>query len=162
MTAELDTTRVVRAWLEEGVTHLPDRVLDAVLADVPTTPQRRHAGPVEAVSSRRSTWIRLLVAVMTLVLIAASLAVATGAVRLAPVPRPFDLGPLDAGRYVIDAPFPVRISLDLPDGWEGGDLGNDVAAIGLSKGGDAGAALTFTQVDAIYPDPCHWADRSIV
>ena len=58
MTAELDTTRVVRAWLEEGVTHLPDRVLDAVLADVPTTPQRRHAGPVEAVSSRRSTWIR--------------------------------------------------------------------------------------------------------
>ena len=44
MTAELDTTRVVRAWLEEGVTHLPDRVLDAVLADVPTTPQRpRHS-----------------------------------------------------------------------------------------------------------------------
>jgi hypothetical protein len=161
MTAELDTTRVVRAWLEEGVTHLPDRVLDAVLADVPTTPQRRRAGPVEAVSSRRWTWIRLLVAVMTLVLIAASLAVATGAVRLAPVPRPFDIGPLDAGRYVIDAPFPVRISLDLPDGWEGGDLGTDVAAFDLSGGGEAGAALTFTLVDAIYPDPCHWADRSI-
>ena len=27
MTAELDTTRVVRAWLEEGGTRLPDHVL---------------------------------------------------------------------------------------------------------------------------------------
>ena len=162
MTAELDTTSVVRAWLEEGVTRLPDRVLDAVLADVPTTSQRRRAGPVKGMTWRRSTWVRLLVALMTLVLIAASLALATGAVRLGPVPRPFDLGPLDAGRYVIDAPFPVRISLDLPDGWEGADFGSDVAAISLTDGGDAGAALTFTQVDAIYPDPCHWADQSIV
>ena len=31
-----------------------------------------------------------------------------------------------------------------------------------SRRSHAGAALTFTQVDAIYPDPCHWADRSIV
>jgi hypothetical protein len=42
MSTDRDTTRVVRSWLDEGVTRLPDRVLDAVLDQIPTTPQRRH------------------------------------------------------------------------------------------------------------------------
>lgn len=42
MSTEQETTRVVRSWLEEGVTRLPDRVLDAVIDQVPATPQRRH------------------------------------------------------------------------------------------------------------------------
>jgi hypothetical protein len=41
MSTDRETTRIVRSWLEEGVTRLPDRVLDAVLDQVPTTPQRR-------------------------------------------------------------------------------------------------------------------------
>ena len=41
MSAERDETRIVRSWLEEGVTVLPDRVLDAVLDQLPTTHQRR-------------------------------------------------------------------------------------------------------------------------
>ena len=44
MSAERDETRIVRSWLEEGVTVLPDRVLDAVLDQVPATPQRRAGG----------------------------------------------------------------------------------------------------------------------
>jgi hypothetical protein len=36
-----DTTRIVRSWLDEGATRLPDHVLDAVLDRVPATPQRR-------------------------------------------------------------------------------------------------------------------------
>jgi hypothetical protein len=42
MSTDRETTRVVRSWLDEGVTKLPDRVLDAVLDQVPATPQRRH------------------------------------------------------------------------------------------------------------------------
>ena len=42
MSTDRETTRVVRSWLEEGVTRLPDRVLDVVLDQVPTTPQRRR------------------------------------------------------------------------------------------------------------------------
>jgi len=162
MTAELDTTRVVRAWLEEGVTRLPDHVLDAVLADVPTTPQRRRISAIRGAASRRSTWVRLLVALMALAIIGASLALTTGTWRLAPAPRPFDLRPLDAGRYVIDDPFPVRISLDLPRGWAGNELTNDTASIVRSDAGEGGPALTFTLVEAVYPDPCHWADGSII
>lgn len=41
MSTDRDTTRIVRSWLDEGVTALPDRVLDAVLDQVPATPQRR-------------------------------------------------------------------------------------------------------------------------
>ncbi len=41
MRSERDTTRIVRSWLEGGSTAVPDRVLDAVLAELPSTPQRR-------------------------------------------------------------------------------------------------------------------------
>ena len=41
MTNDPDLARAVRSWLDEGADRLPDRVLDAVLASVPTTRQRR-------------------------------------------------------------------------------------------------------------------------
>jgi hypothetical protein len=41
VSTDRDVDRIVRSWLEEGVTALPDRVLDAVLDQVPTTSQRR-------------------------------------------------------------------------------------------------------------------------
>jgi hypothetical protein len=40
-----DVTSIVRSWLEEGVTTLPDRVLDTVLDQLPSTPQRRAWWP---------------------------------------------------------------------------------------------------------------------
>ena len=41
MSTDRETTRIVRSWLDDGVTRLPDRILDAVLDEVPATPQRR-------------------------------------------------------------------------------------------------------------------------
>jgi hypothetical protein len=41
MHSDRETTRIVQSWLDEGVTALPDRVLDAVLDQVPATQQRR-------------------------------------------------------------------------------------------------------------------------
>ena len=40
------TTRIVRLWLEDGATTLPDRVLERVLANLPATPQHRAYRPV--------------------------------------------------------------------------------------------------------------------
>jgi hypothetical protein len=45
MSTDRDVTRIVRSWLEEGATALPDRILDAVLDQVPATPQRRAWWP---------------------------------------------------------------------------------------------------------------------
>ena len=41
MSSDRELTRIVRSWMEEGVSALPDRVLDDVLAQLPVTPQRR-------------------------------------------------------------------------------------------------------------------------
>jgi hypothetical protein len=41
MSADRDVERIVRSWMDEGVTKLPDRVLDLVLNQIPATPQRR-------------------------------------------------------------------------------------------------------------------------
>jgi hypothetical protein len=41
MSSDRETTRIVRSWLDEGVTTLPDRILDQVLDQLPATPQRR-------------------------------------------------------------------------------------------------------------------------
>ncbi len=38
MSTERDVYRIVTSWLEEGVTVLPDRVLDAVIDQLPSTP----------------------------------------------------------------------------------------------------------------------------
>ena len=45
MTTDLDTTRIVRSWLEEGPTTLPEALLDDVLERLPTTPRRRALRP---------------------------------------------------------------------------------------------------------------------
>ena len=42
MSTDRDVTRIVRSWLEDGVTALPDRVLDTVLDQLPATKQRRR------------------------------------------------------------------------------------------------------------------------
>ena len=41
MNSERDATRIVQSWLEGGSTAIPDRVLDAVLAELPSRRQRR-------------------------------------------------------------------------------------------------------------------------
>lgn len=51
MSAERDANRIVRSWLEDGPTGLPDHIFDAVLADVPTTPQRRPMWPAWRIST---------------------------------------------------------------------------------------------------------------
>ena len=45
MSTDRDVTRIVRSWLEDGATALPDRVLDTVLDQLPATPQRRAWWP---------------------------------------------------------------------------------------------------------------------
>ncbi len=45
MSTDRELDRIVRSWLDEGVTVLPDRVLVAVLDRVHTTPQRRPWWP---------------------------------------------------------------------------------------------------------------------
>ena len=56
MSSDRDVTRIVRSWLDEGVTALPDRVLDSVLDQVPTTPQRRAWWPARRFLTLNATF----------------------------------------------------------------------------------------------------------
>jgi hypothetical protein len=162
MRSEQETTRIVRAWLEDGVTVLPDRVIDRVLDDVPATRQRRvwqaPVGPA-----------RVLVAAAVLVVMVVG-SVTFGqrigdAIRnsmpnpaarsLVPVPP----GPLDAGPYVIDAGFPVRIEFDVPEGWSKTSLGTDYAVLtshpdGVPERPPSGVMLGFYTVANVPAEPC--------
>jgi hypothetical protein len=69
MSTDRETTRVVRSWLEEGVTALPDRVLDAVLDQVPATPQRRSWWPAWR-SNDMHTYAKLLAAAAAVLVVA--------------------------------------------------------------------------------------------
>jgi hypothetical protein len=69
MSTDHEATRLVRSWLDEGVTALPDRVLDAVLDQVPATPQRRPWWPAWR-SNRMSRTTQLLIAAAAVLVVA--------------------------------------------------------------------------------------------
>jgi hypothetical protein len=68
MSTDRDTTRIVRSWLEEGATALPDRVLDAVLDRVPATPQRRSWWPSRRIAHMNP--VRIAIAAAAVVVVA--------------------------------------------------------------------------------------------
>ncbi|HET7181651.1 MAG TPA: hypothetical protein VFI15_05405 [Candidatus Limnocylindrales bacterium] len=103
MSTDHETSRIVRSWLDEGVTKLPDRVLDAVLDQVPTTPQRRSGWSTWR-SYRMNTYIKLATAAAA-VLVVAFLGyqllpsiTGPGAPTAPPTPAP-TAAPLAAGEF---------------------------------------------------------------
>ena len=69
MSTDRDVERIVRSWMDEGVTQLPDRVLDLVLDQVPTTPQRRSWWPTWRFN-RMNTYLKLLAAAAAVLVVA--------------------------------------------------------------------------------------------
>jgi hypothetical protein len=56
VSTDRETTLAVRSWLEDGVSRLPDRVLDVVLDQVPATPQRRSGWPARRIALLPRIW----------------------------------------------------------------------------------------------------------
>ena len=178
MSTDRDVTRIVRSWLEEGATALPDRVLDAVLDQVPTTSQRRSWGPARRFRDMNNP-LKLAIAA------AAIAVVAVAGINLLPrqggiggpgpsptaVPSPTPspvanfVGSFAPGTtYVIDDPCCVRssrIAFTLPaTGWSAFDpvfVGKNVAG-----GGDT-FDLYFSPflVDNVYTGGCHWVGTAL-
>jgi len=69
MSTERDMTRIVRSWLEDGVTVLPDRVLDSVLDQLPATHQRRPRWPAWRIAEMNS-YAKLAIAAAAVVVVA--------------------------------------------------------------------------------------------
>jgi hypothetical protein len=69
MSTDRDVTRIVRSWLEDGATALPDRVLDNVLDQLPATPQRRSWWPARRFGDM-TTLTRLALAAAAVLVVA--------------------------------------------------------------------------------------------
>jgi hypothetical protein len=101
VSTERDVTRIVRSWMDEGVTQLPDRVLDLVLDQIPATPQR-HASWLARRFPPMNTYARLgLIA-------AAVLAVAIVGIGL--FGRSTDVGPTTSQSPSLAASPPAAVN----------------------------------------------------
>jgi hypothetical protein len=161
-----DTTRIVRSWLDEGVTQLPDRVLDSVLDQLPATPQRRPrrwpAGEVRAANTTMAVVLATAAAVVAISLIGLSLlnAERTGgppASDATPSPtRPatelpsaYDI-PVEPGRYALGQGFPADLTFDVREGWTACVISEVEQAVCAS-----GASIAFLVVENVVVHPCN-------
>jgi hypothetical protein len=173
VSADRDVTRIVRSWLEEGVTALPDRVLDNVLDQLPATPQRRARWPVRRVldmliPSRIAVAAAAVVALAVLGVIAfpKGRGVATQGASPTPPPSPTPtpiallLNPpsdtvLAPGTYLAGDPFGIPLTITLPAGWVGRVGGPYAAYLDRAPVGNGDAAIELSWSQTIYADPCH-------
>lgn len=156
MNAERETVRIVRSWLEEGRTALPDHVLDAVLDQLPSTPQRRAMWPARR-ARRMSTFAKFGLAAAAV--LALAFAAFGGRPTPAPTPAPTPTpgpsdrlveteGPLAPGAWAFDVES-VRVVFDLPaTGWQKNAVPN-----AIWTGGSMGR-ITFDVVENLFADPC--------
>lgn len=160
MRTDRETKNAVRSWLEDGTTQLPDRVLDEVLDRLPGIRQRRPWW-------RNVGLLRMNHSLPMALAAAAGVLAVLGVSAVAPVlnsggaiPRPSQTaslrllsnysGSLQPGGYVIDDPFPVRVTFEVPHGWAACSEGP--VELGVCRGELRG--LAFLIVDNVVAEPC--------
>ena len=166
MTAPRDPDVLIRAFLDEGQTDLPDRAFDAVRSDIHQTRQRVVIGPWR----ERDMPIYARVAIAAAAVLAVGLAWVnfgppsngigtqpTPSPTATPSPQPLPEGAIEPGRYWLNpiglptGTTAPRIAVTLPTGW--------TADIAVNKDYDesdngAGLALIAWQISGTYVDPC--------
>jgi hypothetical protein len=186
MSADRDTTRIVRSWLRTDEHESADRILDDVLGRLDTTRQRRSWWPAWRIADMNN------VAKLAIGVAAVAVVVVVGINLLAPrsdggvggpsaspmlSPSPGASPPTSAaqvpsildraldgtlsvgGDYVTDPAFPVPFSMKLPAGWAI-NLQEGIALEGTRENGLP--FLGFYPIQSVVHDPCHPASASPV
>ena len=190
MSTERDVTRIVRSWLEEGATALPDRVLDAVLDQVPATPQRRSWWPAWRLSEMNNA-LKLVIATAAVVVVAivginllprsggiggtgpspttnptpAPTPTQTPTRSPSPSPSPGELpvGSLVAGTtYVIDDPVGVGSQRIFLTVPAGWEAIDTLWVYkNVLGGGDFDLGVFPSLIGGVHADPCRWQGSSV-
>jgi hypothetical protein len=173
MSTQRDITRIVRSWMKVDAHESADRVLDAVLDALPSTPQRRTSWFARR-STPMSTTLRLAIAAAALVVVAVlgyqflpDPGVGTGNT---PHPTPSASGATSSSTPAATLAPRSHLWLDgstdgpaatvtIPgSGWSGLE-GNGVLISRLTEDPPNGAAFIgpFYGALYVYGDPCHWS-----
>ena len=158
MTRDDDTARIVREWLDHGPTALPDRVLDAVLDEVPAMRQRPRRMGRWLVGTRATRALGLAavvvlgISVIGLNNLLGTNVAAPGTGGGLPTPRAATVLPPDgtrlaAGPYSISAPVPL--TFEVPAGLRACADASEPAVCGRSI-----AELGFMTIANVVTDPC--------
>jgi hypothetical protein len=173
MSAERDMTRIVRSWLRTDEHESADRVLDIVLSDLDTTPQRRSWWPAWRIA-HMNTFTKLAIAAAAVVVIAVvgiNLLPAGGAIGggpgLSPSPSPTlqpspsptpasvfpPAGELEIGRHAMTREG-VPFSFSVPtSGWiSNGEFSIDKSTVVTADGG--GFIFWTDTPTGVFADPC--------
>jgi hypothetical protein len=166
MSAERDTTRIVRSWLRADEHESADRVLQIVLAGLDAAPQRRSWWPAWRFAQMNN--IRIAIAAAAVVVAAVvgyNLLPGHGGIGgpntspsptpvVSPTaPAPIPSGSMSPGTYSLtDAGLTlVPYTFTVPAGWTGGD--------GASRGDMRGNGVRLTTwiITHVYSNSCQWA-----
>jgi len=177
MTTDPQLERIVRSWLEPGLTTLTDDVLDAVMNQLPATPQRRRWSPARRVSDM-SAFAKFAVAaaaVLAVALVGYNLLAPGGASDIGgvapsspPSPSPtvssVQDGDLDPGTYRSE--ISGGLTFTVPTGWTGSTNQfvthkgeTDAGTLGRTGHGfdsPSGVTLTVWELTHVYADSCDW------
>jgi len=166
MTTDRETLRIIGSWMEDGRTRLPDHVLDAVLDQLPSTPQRRPGWSARRISPMNAlakyavaTAAVVVVAIAGLNLLGGSSVVGRPSPSPTASPRTLHEGALEPGTYVahpLPAPHTgLELTFTVPAGWSGWESG--LVPVGApTTGAPGGIAIQFLDVAGLNIDPCRW------
>ena len=168
MSTDRDVTRIVRSWLEDGATALPDRVLDRVLDKVPATSQRSSWRPAGIADINNAARLAIAAAAVVVVAVGINLLPSSGGVGGPPTALPASTSPsptatprptpdpllpdlLEPGSFDLSTPR-MRVHLTVPAGWSG-----DETRISLFPGHWTGSlflAVTTHDISYVLADAC--------
>jgi hypothetical protein len=163
MSTDRDTTRIVRSWLRTDEHESADRVLDAVLDRLDTTPQRRFTWwPARRFPEMNKTIVTtgLAAAALAAIVVIGMQFLPAGnaggnvpSVQATPTPSASPI------RYThfIGEPFPVRIALARPNTWSTWTTEETAAGVLVNNGQSFGSGwglFFFTFTDNLFADPC--------
>ena len=153
----------LRSFLDDGATTLPDRMLDAVLDGVATTPQH-GTSRLGWLASAPLVWGGIAAAMLVFaVVVGGNLRQPwlVGEPPTSAAPTPIvavdlqEFVELPAGRYAVPPPYPSNISFEVPSGWSSCSASRYEQAVCLTTpGGNPPIAISFLIIENVMADPC--------
>ncbi|HEX5588913.1 MAG TPA: hypothetical protein VFX65_01300 [Candidatus Limnocylindrales bacterium] len=163
MSERSDIDRVLRHWMDDGPSTMPDRIVDVVADRISVHPQRRSWRLLRRLPMNPR--IKLAAGVAAAVVLAVAgyyLLPRDGGVGVQPTPSPtwspraVGEGVLTAGRYRFrpsSADPNLAVTAEVPAGWNGHP---DRVVTGPGDDDPVAIAVAFLLADGLHSDPCRW------